>query len=209
MGRRGRTAATAGSAVAALGLAAVLAAVLAGCGPAEAGAGATGGSAPASAPVSVHSVLQPCPQQPDTPATGATTLPKLSFRCLGGGTLDLGRAPGVPTVVNLWGSWCGPCRDELPTMQRLADAAGGKVRVVGVISKDGVPQAESFAEDAKVTFPSAFDGQGDLMTKLGLHGLPYSYFLDADGGVVYTQVGSVGTVEQFEQLVADHLGVRL
>lgn len=200
MGRRmgGRAA----IAVAAL----ALVALLAGCGP----AGASGPAAAGSTDVTtVHTVLQQCPQQPDTPATGATTLPKLTFRCLGGGTFDLGKAPGVPTVVNLWGSWCGPCREELPTMQQLAKAAGGKVRVIGVISKDGVPQAESFAEDAKVTFPSAFDGQGNLMTKLGLHGLPFSYFLDADGGVTYTQVGSVGTIDQFEQLVADHLGVRL
>lgn len=196
-----RRVATAACAVVAL----ALAGLLSGCGPSGAGGNPTAGAAP----TSVHTVLQPCPQQPDRPATGASTLPKLSFHCLGGGTLDLGRAPGVPTVVNLWGSWCGPCREELPTMQQLAQAAGGKVQVVGVISKDGVPQAESFAEDAKVTFPSAFDGQGSLMTKLGLHGLPYTYFLDADGDVTYTQVGSVGTVDQFEQLVADHLGVRV
>jgi thiol-disulfide isomerase/thioredoxin len=111
-------------------------------------------------------------------------------------------------VVNLWGSWCGPCREELPIMQQLADAAGGKVRVVGVISKDGVPQAESFAEDAKVTFPSAFDGQGDLMARVGINVLPYSYLLDANGGLVYTQVGPVASLDQLEQLVADHLGVR-
>jgi cytochrome c biogenesis protein CcmG, thiol:disulfide interchange protein DsbE len=181
-----------------------VAALLAGCGPAAAGPQASG----TSAPPSVHSVLQACPQQPDRPATGAATLPKLSFRCLGGGTLDLGRAPGVPTVVNLWGSWCGPCREELPIMQQLADAAGGRVRVVGVISKDGVPQAESFAEDAKVTFPSAFDGQGDLMAGVGINVLPYSYLLDANGGLVYTQVGPVASLDQLEQLVADHLGVR-
>lgn len=184
-----------------------LAALLAGCG--SSGAPSAGSAAPPPDVTKVHTVLEPCPQQTDRPATGATTLPKLSFRCLGGGTLDLGKAPGVPTVVNLWGSWCGPCREELPTMQQLAQAADGKVRVVGVISKDGVPQAASFAQDAKVTFPSAFDGQGSLMTKLGLHGLPYTYFLDADGGVTYTQVGSVGSIAQFEKLVADHLGVRL
>ena len=63
--------------------------------------------------------------------------------------------PGVPTVLNLWGSWCAPCREELPVMQQFADAAGGQVRVMGVISKDGRPQAESFAADAGVTFPSA------------------------------------------------------
>jgi cytochrome c biogenesis protein CcmG, thiol:disulfide interchange protein DsbE len=183
----------------------VLAGLLAGC------TSGAGGGASASTPsaAAVVNTTGACPAQPDTPATGTTTLPKLRFSCLGGGTFDLAKAPGVPTVVNLWGSWCGPCREELPTMQRLADAAGGKVRVVGVISKDGRPQAESFAEDAKVTFPSAFDGQGSLMTDLGLHGLPYSYFLDAKGGVVYTQVGSVGTVQQFEQLVATHLGVQL
>jgi thiol-disulfide isomerase/thioredoxin len=200
MGRRARSRAAIAVAVLAL------AAVLAGCGSAGASAG---GSAPGTDVTRVHTVLQPCPQQPDRPAKGATTLPELSFRCLGGGTLDLGKAPGVPTVVNLWGSWCGPCREELPTMQQLAAAAGGKVRVIGVISKDGVPQAESFAEDAKVTFPRAFDGQGDLKTKLGLRGLPYSYFLDADGAVTYTQVGPVGTLGHAEQLVAEHLGVRL
>jgi hypothetical protein len=94
-------------------------------------------------------------------------------------------------------------------MQEFADAAAGQVRVVGVISKDGRPQAESFAADAGVTFPSAFDGDGELMTDLGLNGLPYTYFVDADGGLTYTQVGPVTSVDELRGLVADHLGVRL
>ena len=53
--------------------------------------------------------------------------------------------------------------------------------VVGVVSRDGEPQAESFAADAGTTFPSAFDGEGDLMAELGLNGLPYTMFLAADG----------------------------
>jgi cytochrome c biogenesis protein CcmG/thiol:disulfide interchange protein DsbE len=190
----------------ALGALLLLLGLLAGC---SSGASDDAGPTPASSDLDqLATDLQACPRQPDVPAADSD-LPATVFDCFGGGTLDLSRAPGVPTVVNLWASWCGPCREELPTMQQLAEAAGGKVRVVGVISKDGVPQAESFAEDAKVTFPSAFDGQGNLMTKLGLHGLPYTYFLDPDGGVTYTQVGSVGTVDQVEQLVAQHLGVRL
>jgi thiol-disulfide isomerase/thioredoxin len=180
------------------------AAVLAGCGSSAGASRPTGASSPAPA---VHNVLQACPTQPDRPAAGAKTLPKLRFTCPGGGTLDLARAPGAPTVVNLWGSWCAPCRDELPIMQQLADAAGGHVRVVGVISKDGLPQAESFAADAKVTFPSAFDGQGDLMTGVGINVLPYTYFLDADGALVYTQVGPVSSIAQLRALVAQHLRV--
>ncbi len=114
----------------------------------------------------VASAFAACPEQPDEPAAGGSAVPPLAFDCLGGGSLDLTRAPGVPTVVNLWGSWCPPCRDELPLLQELADTAGDRVRVVGVVSKDGEPQAESFGEDAGVTFPNAFDGAGDLMAEL-------------------------------------------
>jgi cytochrome c biogenesis protein CcmG, thiol:disulfide interchange protein DsbE len=180
-----------------------LAAVLSGCASEEGSA-----SSPTTA-VSASSPLTACPDQSEATAEGGQLLPALSFDCPGGGSLDLGRAPGVPTVVNLWGSWCTPCREELPLMQEFADAAAGQVRVVGVISKDGRPQAESFAADAGVTFPSAFDGDGELMTDLGLNGLPYTYLLDADGGLAYTQVGPVTSVDELRTLVAEHLGVRL
>jgi thiol-disulfide isomerase/thioredoxin len=152
--------------------------------------------------------LRPCPQQPDQPAADSD-LPATVLQCFGGGTLDLGRAPGVPTVLNLWASWCGPCREELPLVQQLADAAGDRVRVLGVASLDGVPQATSFAADAAITFPSAFDGDGEVMSAIGVNTLPHTVFLAADGSVAYLQVGPVATLAQFEQLVADHLGVQL
>jgi cytochrome c biogenesis protein CcmG/thiol:disulfide interchange protein DsbE len=156
-----------------------------------------------------RTTLTACPDQPDEPAQGPEVLPGLSFDCPGGGTLDLAKAPGVPTLVNLWGSWCPPCREEMPLLQELASTAGDGLRVVGVISKDGRPQAESFAADAGVTFPSAFDGDGTLMAGLGINVLPYTYFLDADGALVYTQVGPVSSIEELRGLVAEHLGVRL
>jgi cytochrome c biogenesis protein CcmG/thiol:disulfide interchange protein DsbE len=184
-------------------LALLLTATLSGCTPHSAAPPASGSTSTAA------SALQACPEQPNTKARGADLLPALSFDCPGGGSLDLRRAQGVPTVVNLWGSWCGPCREELPILQQFADAAAGQVRVMGVISRDGRPQSESFAKDAGVTFPSAFDGHGDLMTDLGLHALPYTYFLDADGAVVYTQVGPVASVDDLRALAAEHLGVQL
>ena len=171
---------------------------------------AGGESTPSGSGVSaVATVLDPCPEQPAAEARGRTTLPPLAFDCLGGGSVDLGAAPGVPTLVNLWGSWCGPCREELPLLQQFAESAGDRVRVVGVISKDGVAQADSFAADADVTFPSAFDGEGELMTELGLNSLPHTYFVDADGGVRYTKTGPFTSVDELESLVAEHLGVRL
>jgi cytochrome c biogenesis protein CcmG, thiol:disulfide interchange protein DsbE len=156
-----------------------------------------------------RTTLTACPAQPDEPVQGSAVLPALDLDCPGGGALDLARAPGVPTLVNLWGSWCPPCREEMPVLQQLSQAAGDQLRVVGVISKDGQPQAESFAADAGVTFPSAFDGEGKLMAGLGIKALPYTYFLDADGALVYTQVGPVSSLDELRGLVAEHLGVRL
>jgi thiol-disulfide isomerase/thioredoxin len=185
-------------------LAAVLA--LAGCSGSSRGEAAT----PSSGSVDVaaaHTDLRPCPAQTGSPAAG--DLPDVAFDCFSGGSLDLGRAPGVPTVVNLWASWCGPCRQELPLVQQLADAGGDRLRVVGVVSKDGVGPATSFAADAGATFPSAFDADGALMDALGLRALPYTYFLAADGSVAYVQVGPVDSLAAFEQLVAEHLGVPL
>ena len=196
--RRRKAAALAGAA---------LTAVLTGC-----TAGSAGGATPATGaggPSGSAAEFRPCPEQPDRAAAGDRTLPPLTIDCVGGGSLDLARAPGTPTVVNLWGSWCTPCRAELPLMQQLADSAGDRVHVVGVISKDGLPQAGSFAADAGVTFPSAFDGEGQLMTDLGLNALPYTYFLDAGGALTYTQTGPVQSVDELRTLVAEHLGVQL
>jgi cytochrome c biogenesis protein CcmG, thiol:disulfide interchange protein DsbE len=178
--------------------------VLGGCGD------GSGTDTAAPTPVAdVDTVLDPCPEQGDRPAEGAETLPVVTLDCLGGGELHTGLAPGMPTVVNLWASWCTPCREELPVMQEFADAAAAKVQVVGVISKDGVPQADSFATDAGVSFPGAFDGEGELMAELGLPGLPATYFLDASGAVVHTETGPVDSLDELEGLVAEHLGVRL
>jgi cytochrome c biogenesis protein CcmG/thiol:disulfide interchange protein DsbE len=173
------------------------------------GAAATEASPPRPDPSAGASALQACPEQSPDAAQGDPLMPGLAFDCPGGGTLDLSRAPGMPTVVNLWGSWCTPCREELPLFQELSDSAGAQLRVIGVISKDGEPQAESFAADAGVTFPSAFDGEGELMADLGINVLPHTYFLSADGALAYTQVGPVTSVEELRGLVAEHLGVQL
>jgi cytochrome c biogenesis protein CcmG, thiol:disulfide interchange protein DsbE len=168
-----------------------------------------GGTATAAPTTTWSAPLQACPDQPDRAAAGAETLPAVELPCPGGGTLDLGRAPGVPMVVNLWASWCGPCREELPLVQDLADLSAGRVAVVGVVSKDGVPQADSFATDAGVTFPSAYDRSGELMDELGVNVLPFTYLVDADGALVFTKVGPVASVDELRALVAEHLGVQL
>jgi thiol-disulfide isomerase/thioredoxin len=185
----------------------LLVALLAGCTSGDSADGAA--STPASSDLdTLDAGLQPCPPQPDQPAADSD-LPATVFDCFGGGALDLSRAPGVPTVVNLWASWCGPCREELPLVQQLADVAGDRVRVLGIVSLDGAGKGASFAHDAGLTFPSALDSDGEVLASLGLNNLPYTLFLTADGAVAYVQPRPVTSLAEFEQLVADHLGVQL
>jgi cytochrome c biogenesis protein CcmG/thiol:disulfide interchange protein DsbE len=158
-------------------------------------------------PATVATDLPPCPEGSGEPAAAGG--PGLSLACFGGSTLDLAQAPGVPTVLNLWASWCGPCRAELPLFQQLSESAGEQVRVLGVDSQDGVPQGASFADDAGLTFPSAFDGDGSLAAELGLRGLPHSVFLAPDGSVVHVEAGEISSYGELRGLVAEHLGVQL
>jgi thiol-disulfide isomerase/thioredoxin len=181
---------------------AVSAVVLAGCSsddaPEDVGPVAVG---------DVETDLPACPEQPPGESAGDDALAGLALDCFGGGTLDLARMPGTPTVLNLWASWCAPCREELPFVEQLAGAAGEGLRVIGVASQDGVPQASSFAADAGLSFPSAFDPDGELAAGLGLKGLPHSVFLAADGSVAHVEVGAVDSYDELRALVAQHLGV--
>jgi cytochrome c biogenesis protein CcmG, thiol:disulfide interchange protein DsbE len=191
------------------GRAAVAAVLVSLAAPAGCGAADDGDTAVASPAPAVENTTAPCPEQPGEPAGGGEVLADVTVDCLGGGKLALGRAPGVPTVVNLWASWCGPCREELPLVQQLADAAGDRVRVVGLVSQDVADNGVAFAADAGITMPTGVDEEGELAIEQGLRGLPYTYFLRADGSVAHLQLRPVTSYEELRSLVAEHLGVAL
>jgi cytochrome c biogenesis protein CcmG/thiol:disulfide interchange protein DsbE len=117
-----------------------------------------------------------------TSTSGASAkLPGLELPCFTGGTaVKLTGLPG-PAVINLWASWCAPCRAELPAMQQLADRAAGKVTVLGVDTFDGREAAASFAADSKVTLPTLFDPDKKLIGALGYTNLPVTIFLAGNG----------------------------
>lgn len=141
----------------------------------------------------------------------ADGLPDLTLPCLGsaGGTVKLAGAPGVPTVVNIWASWCGPCREEAPLLDQLDRAAGGSVRVLGVVSIDPSPSAaDAFATDAKLSYPSVLDKNGELLKARSLQpAMPVSLFVDAEGKVVDTRIGPFASYADLQKAVKDKLGV--
>jgi len=156
-------------------------------------------------------VLAACPA-PGAPAA-ADALPDLSLPCLGAAegaaTVPLRRLTGRPMVVNLWASWCGPCREELPALARLSRAAGDRLRVIGVASLDVPANSISFASESRLPFPSLQDRDGDLERGLRRNGLPVTVLVRADGAVAYVYQGAPLTDATLRELVQDRLGVHV
>jgi thiol-disulfide isomerase/thioredoxin len=92
---------------------------------------------------------------------------------------------GYPVVVNVWASWCGPCRLEFPTFQRASAAYGKRVAFLGVNSEDSEGHASAFLDQAPVPYPSYSSSDAAIANELGAFGLPATAFYDREGELVY------------------------
>ncbi|MEX2276041.1 MAG: TlpA disulfide reductase family protein [Actinomycetota bacterium] len=93
----------------------------------------------------------------------------------------LAQLKGTPVVVNLWGSWCAPCRQEAPDLKAAAERYGDRVQFIGVDMLDERTSAASFIREAGWSYPSVFDPDGAIRDSLGFLGQPVTIFYDADG----------------------------
>jgi thiol-disulfide isomerase/thioredoxin len=96
---------------------------------------------------------------------------------------------GHPVVVNVWGSWCGPCRVELPILQRASLDWGKRVAFLGVDSSDNRGNARQLLADIPVTYPSYEDPDAKIFNRYGLRGAPSTVYYDAAGKQTYLHQG--------------------
>lgn len=97
---------------------------------------------------------------------------------------------GYPAVVNVWASWCGPCRFEFPHLQQAVADYGKRVAFLGIDSEDSDDAASTFLEEAPVPYPSYTDPDKDIADSLGASlGFPDTAFYNRAGKLVYLKQG--------------------
>jgi cytochrome c biogenesis protein CcmG, thiol:disulfide interchange protein DsbE len=124
-------------------------------------------------------------------------------RLLPGGTVAFERRiaalHGYPAVVNIWASWCGPCRFEFPVFQKLSARYGRRIAFLGVNSEDSNDTASTFLKEDPVPYPSYTDANRKITARLGAtSGLPDTAFFDRAGRLVYLKQGPYANLAALE-----------
>ena len=111
---------------------------------------------------------------------------------VGGQLVSLENYKNKPLVLNFWASWCPPCRDETPRMERIWRKYEDQgVVILGINVQDGEKEAERYISEFGVTFSNALDLDGSITVDYGVTGLPVTFFIDNDSVVTGRWVGSI------------------
>jgi peroxiredoxin len=125
------------------------------------------------------------------PQTGFLA-PDFSLNTPDGHTIRLYSLRGQPVIVNVWASWCVPCRLEMPAMERVYrdyKDRGLNILAVNSTSQDQVSQATAFAESNNLSFPILLDEQGEMVKQYLVNALPTSFMIDKDGIIQEVVIG--------------------
>ncbi|MGH7863840.1 MAG: TlpA family protein disulfide reductase [Candidatus Binataceae bacterium] len=143
------------------------------------------------------------PPRPDTTAPSPDELTRrgksyldFTLRDIDGKLVNLGTKRGKPVILDFWATWCGPCRREMPELNRLYDQyrADG-LEVIGIsvdsIKGDGVRAVPQFIKEFNITYPIVM-GDADMVERLGVFGIPTTLFISRTGTLAARIDGAVG-----------------
>jgi thiol-disulfide isomerase/thioredoxin len=114
-----------------------------------------------------------------------------------------------PLILNVWGSWCGPCKQEMPYFVEFNDQAKGKVKLLGIAVEEAKAQdAKDFIISNGMTWPNLYDAKGITRANFGM-GVPLTWFIDKAGTVVYKHVGVINSTAELIELTNKYLKVSI
>jgi len=149
----------------------------------------------------------PQASRPPSPKEGFTA-PDFTLDTLDGGKLTLSELRGHPVVLNLWASWCLPCRKEMPAIGEVYERYENEGLIViglNLTSQDSRSDVSAFVQELGLTFPIALDADGSVRDRYQLLGLPTTYFIDQRGIIRSVVVGGPMSEATIQSKVEDLL----
>ncbi len=120
------------------------------------------------------------------------SLPVLSpFQKQWGQAFGVGTSQGKPILLNIWASWCIPCREEAQLLEAYWQKNRDKVLFLGVNVQDKQTDALSFIKEFSLTFPSVFDERGRIALDYGYYGVPETFVINREGKVLARHAGAL------------------
>ena len=143
----------------------------------------------------VMTALQGCKGGSDSDITTAfegTSAPGLTLKLFDGSDYDLSEKKGSPVVLNFYASWCIPCKEEAPGLEKSFLEFGPRgVGFIAIAVQDTEVKAREFVDTHKLTFPTGFDSSGEVEEAFMVFGLPTTYIIDGNGIIRYTHIGGI------------------
>jgi peroxiredoxin len=130
---------------------------------------------------------------PTRPIQVGLPVPDFTFPDLGGQEVSLSDHRGKVVLVNIWATWCSPCREEMPSMQRLYDKFKGENFEILAVSIDstGREAVAPFVRKLNLAFHALLDPIGDVKPLYGVTGVPESFIVDKEGILVEKIIGPI------------------
>jgi len=130
---------------------------------------------------------------PIRPIQAGLPVPDFTLPDLGGQEVSLSDHRGKVVLVNIWATWCSPCREEMPSMQRLYDRFKGENFVILAVSVDstGREAVAPFMRKLNLAFPALLDPEGNIKPAYGVTGVPESFIVDKEGILVKKIIGPI------------------
>lgn len=112
-----------------------------------------------------------------------------------------------PAIINVWGSWCDPCRDEIPYFRDFYAQMDSSIQLIGVdVEEQSLADGQKFVRDYGITWPNLYDRDNSTRAYFGM-GVPVTWFIDSNGKAVFKHIGPIKSVADLKELSNKHLGV--
>ena len=113
-----------------------------------------------------------------------------------------------PAIINVWGSWCKPCTQELPYFTEFYQTMDPQIQLIGVdVEEKRIEDGRMFARTHGIMWPNLYDSDGSTRKYFGM-GVPVTWFIDGDGKVLYKKIGPFSSTEELRTMTFKYFGLR-